>query len=435
MDFGLGTLGTFLGLVDAGANWWQGMQDRQEMQRRFQAGESLYGGPFGEGSPTLTSNREALTGLLSGNLDTWRDYTSRIKGSYDELAGNLQGAANTYGVQNIQASDWGSQQSQGAMNQLINSIQGTYGGLKDEAMDRATNLINLTKQDYAARTEEGMKQIEKYGQERAADIEAGAKRTESKGTQDLISRGLSNSTLLPGMRQSVEKQKQADLRREEGEIARLKSDVFQNLSGDQAAAVTGARNTALNTLMGTGMAGANALANAYGGQANAANQWAQIGTGARQGAAATNYGALTNTLQGAYDVWSGGQGLVQGLASDYAMMPWQTERNDVTQLANYYLGAPAPLAVGSPFGGASNSLMTLYGMQAMKPEQESNLFGNLMGTGGGALAGAGIGALLAPATGGVSLFGAPIASGLGTWGGAGIGALTGAGLGMMNWQR
>ena len=110
---------------------------------------------------------------------------------------------------------------------------GSYGSDYDEA--RAANEARYKEilAGYGQRTADVMGQLEGYGDQRGQDISRAYSNLSARGNQDLISRGLTASTIKPTMEAGFLRREQAEQRRLGEDLTRMRVDTGARLEGDR----------------------------------------------------------------------------------------------------------------------------------------------------------------------------------------------------------
>ncbi len=151
------------------------------------------------------------------------------------------------------------------MPDLVGDGLSFFGSQKQSGMDqkRFDQYLGFMKK----RTEAAQRLLSGYGEAQIANINQSEDERLSNSEQDLVSRGLTNSTIKPGIEALNERERQAALNNANEAIMKLKAGVYTGTSGDQGNAM-GSFNGVPNSygaFAGSGAAGGQMLGSFFNG--------------------------------------------------------------------------------------------------------------------------------------------------------------------------
>ena len=116
-------------------------------------------------------------------------------------------------------------------DKLTEAYNKAYEEAKQANEERYQDIL----QGYEDRYGRGMGYIEARNSQGQADIDTAWRAREATGTQDMVSRGLTGTTIMPTMKMGYERERQAEQRRLENDILQQKLATDASLSGDTLA--------------------------------------------------------------------------------------------------------------------------------------------------------------------------------------------------------
>jgi len=137
-----------------------------------------------------------------------------------------------------------------------------YSNATSDTTSRYDDIISQMQSEYAAereksnasysdRTNQVMSLLEGMGDSEKADIKQAWKETQASNTQNMISSGLSGTTIMPTMNAGITRDTNSDLAALEESLRTQKSSTLSGLLGDQISADTSWANTGLNAVNST----------------------------------------------------------------------------------------------------------------------------------------------------------------------------------------
>lgn len=123
------------------------------------------------------------------------------------------------------------------------NYQNIYGGYGD-LLAQQQNANQALESGYSNRAQNAMNLLAGMEESQRQDIQAGATRASASNAQDLIGRGLSNTTVQNSLARGVESDKNRAVNNLVGQMAGLKSSTYAALTGDKLAAMGRNRDAA-----------------------------------------------------------------------------------------------------------------------------------------------------------------------------------------------
>lgn len=196
--------------------------------------------------PVAVSTDAARAAQIQANEQAKADYAARLAAQQAQqaVAARQQALSDEY----QRAQDEAKAENERRYQDIL---QGYTDVTSDSAGRWADTMAGLDKR-YEARLKETQKLLKNAGASEAADIRQGWANRESQGMSDLVSRGLTGTTIRPTMQMGYQREMNADLGRLRDRLRDQQANVYGTMTGQQ-----------IGTAQQVGMTGASA-----------ADQWA-----------------------------------------------------------------------------------------------------------------------------------------------------------------
>jgi hypothetical protein len=132
-------------------------------------------------------------------------------------------------------------------NTLARDTSNLYGNERQGTWDKYKDYYDTVYDQYQDREDTAMSMLNGLGDQEKKDLEQNWKEQQAAGTQNMISSGLTGTTIMPTMNMGYEREKNADLSRLNERLQEQKLDTYGTYSGDKLSASNAVKNSQIAT--------------------------------------------------------------------------------------------------------------------------------------------------------------------------------------------